>query len=93
MDIFSRSRTLQVIFGGGSVVFRLLTANWTSLVLGSHFNRKGNKKSSYIKKKSLVLGHRKLRESQDVLSNGIWLPFMEQPQLKQKEHTQLTSDI
>lgn len=43
-------------------------------------------------KKSPVLGHRKLRESQDVLSNGIWLPFMEQPQLKQKEHTQFSSD-
>ena len=60
----------------------VLKAEWTASVLGSLVNRKGSKQSSLKKKKKKrhVLGQRKLRESQDVLSNGIWLPFTEQPQ-------------
>lgn len=59
----------------------VLKAEWTASVLGSLVNRKGSSNHLFKeKKKSHVLGYRKLRESQDVLSNGIWLPFMEQPQ-------------
>lgn len=95
MDIFLRSRILQVMFGQGfSCLLDSLKPNghhwfWAPILTG----KKTRNHLIFKKKKNPVLGHRKLRESQDVLSNGIWLPFMEQPQLKQKEQTQFSSDI
>lgn len=69
------------------LLVRVIKAKWTSSVLSSLVNGKASNHLIKKNKTHRVLGHHKLRESQDVRSNGIWLPFTEQPQLKQKEHS------
>lgn len=67
----------------------VLKAKWIPSVLGSLVNRKGSKQSSLLKKKKKrhVLGHRKLRESQDVLSNGYLASFHGTTSMKAKRKT------